>query len=87
MFRQHRLDPDTQEQLQQPSEKPLPRARGHLRRRVPHAEQHQHSHHPGVHLRPRGQHEAVQRGGAHGEGGAKHRSPGGHFALRHHLAQ
>lgn len=87
VFRQHGVDPDPQEQLQQSAEERLPRARGHFRRRLSHAKQHQHADHQSVHLRPRGQHEAVQRRGADGAGGAQHRSPGGHFALCHHPAQ
>lgn len=87
IVRQHGVDPDSKEQLQQPPEEHLPRPRGHLRRRVSHAEQHQHTHHQGVHLRPRGQDEAVQPRGTDGEGGAQHRRPGGHFTLRSHSAQ
>lgn len=87
VFRQHSLDPHPEEQLQQSAEEHLPRARGHFGRRVPDAKQHQHPDHQSVHLRPRGQHEAVQRRGAHSEGRTQHRSPGGHFALCHHSAQ
>lgn len=85
--RQHGLDPDQEEQLQQPPEERVPHPGGDHGRGVPGAEQHQHAHHQGVHLRPRGQHEAVQPGGADGEGGAQHRRPGGHLALRRHPAQ
>lgn len=87
VFRQHGVDPHPEEQLQQPPEERLPRAGGHFRRRLPDAEQHQHPDGQSVHLRPRGQHEAVQRRGAHGEGGPQHGSAGGHLALRHHSAQ
>lgn len=87
VFRQHGLDLDPEEQLQQSAEEHLPRACGHLGRRVPDAKQHQHPDGQGVHLRPRGQHEAVQRRGAHSEGGTQHGSLGGHFALCHHPAQ
>lgn len=60
VIRQHGLDSDPEEQLQQPAEERLPRSCGHFRRRASRTEQHQHAHHPSVHLRPRGQHEAVQ---------------------------
>lgn len=85
--RQHGLDPDAQEQLQQFAEERVPRTCGHLRRRVPHAEQHQHTDRPGLHLRPGREHEAVQRRGADGEGGAEHGSPGGHLTVCRHLTQ
>lgn len=86
-FRQHGVDPDAEEQLQQPPEERLPRARGHLGQREPHAEQHQHADGPRVHVRSRRQYEAVQRRGAHGQGRAQHRGAGGHLALRHDPAQ
>lgn len=85
--RQHGVDPNAAERLQQPPEERLPRPRGHFGRRLPHAEQHQHADRQGLLVRPRGQHEAVQRRGTNGAGGPQHRRPGGHLALRHHPAQ
>ncbi len=87
VFRQHGVDPDTEEQLQQSTEERLPRACSHFGWRVSNAEQHKHPDHQSVHLRPGGQHEAVQRRGAHSKGGTQHWSPGCHFALCHHSAQ